>query len=121
MTRVYTILLLVHLALIVVALVDCLSADETAIRGLPGGTWVFLILLTAPLGPIAWFVLGQPIPVIRLADGRVLRADRGRFEAAVPLSARPARPVPVFAGPEDDPDFVASLAQDLERRRAQES
>ena len=113
MAHVYSVLLLLHLALLVVALIDCVAADERGIRGPRRTTWIFLILFLSPLGAIAWFVAGQPAPAIRAADGRILRPSR---------EPRPARkPVLAFIGPEDDPDFVLGLAQDLERRRAQES
>lgn len=103
MARVYTLLLLINLALLMVALFDCLSADERTVRALPRSTWVFVILLTSPVGAIAWFVKGQPAPAIRLASGRVLR---------------PAGPA--CAGPDDDPEFLRSLTVEL-RRRANES
>ena len=103
MARVYTLLLLINLALLMVALFDCLSADDRAVRTLPRSTWVFVILLTSPIGAIAWFVKGQPVPAIRLADGRILR---------------PA--APAHLGPDDDPAFLASLTAEL-RRRANEA
>jgi hypothetical protein len=102
MARFLTIVLLLHVSLIVVALVDCLSAEEKAIRSLPRSAWIFLILLASPLGSVAWFLAGQPAPAVRSHDGRTLRAagaDRRR-------PVRRAAPV----GPEDDPDFMASLA-----------
>jgi hypothetical protein len=99
MARVYTLLLLINLALLMVALFDCLSADDRTVRALPRSTWVFVILLTSPIGAIAWFVKGQPAPAIRLASGRALR---------------PAGPACV--GPDDDPDFLRSLTAELRRR-----
>lgn len=96
MARVYTLLLLIDLALLIVALFDCLSADERAVRALPRSTWVFVILLTSPFGAIAWFVKGQPVP----ANGRMKR--------------------PACVGPDDDPAFLASLTAEL-RRRANEA
>jgi hypothetical protein len=103
MARLLPLLLMIHLALLTAALYDCLAADERAVRALPRGTWVFVILLTAPVGAIAWFVRGQPAPAVRLADGSVLLPGcraRGR----------------VALGPDDDPEFLRSLATDLRRR-----
>jgi len=99
MARAYTLLLLVDLALLMVALFDCLSADERTVRALPRSTWVFVILLASPIGAIAWFVKGQPEPAIRLANGRLLR---------------PAGPACI--GPDDDPAFLQSLTAELHRR-----
>lgn len=105
MARFLSIALLLHVSLIVVALVDCLSAEPAAVRSLPRSAWIFLILLTSPIGALAWFLAGQPAPAVRSRHGKVLRpagADRRR-------TARPAGPV----GPEDDPAFIAGLAASL--------
>jgi Phospholipase_D-nuclease N-terminal len=48
------------LALLVMAVVDCLLIDEFAVRNLPKPAWVFMILLFSPIGPIAWFVTNRP-------------------------------------------------------------
>jgi hypothetical protein len=58
--RLYGLLFLVDLALLVVALIDCLSTDEYAVRNLPKTMWVLLILLFSPIGAIVWFVAGRP-------------------------------------------------------------
>jgi hypothetical protein len=99
MARFLTIVLLLHVSLIVVTLVDCLSADERGIRTLPRGAWIFLILLASPVGAFAWFLAGQPAPAIRARSGRVLR----------PAGVERRRAVRPF-GPEDDPAFIARLA-----------
>lgn len=96
MARVYVLLLMVNLAMLVVALFDCLSCDRRRVRSLPQRTWVFVILLTSPIGSLAWFVKGQPAPAVRTAGGTVLRSA-----AAL--------------GPEDDPDFIAALASEVRR------
>jgi hypothetical protein len=111
MARVYTLLLLINLALLMVALFDCLSADDRTVRALPRSTWVFVILLTSPIGAIAWFVKGQPAPAIRLASGRVLRPAGRLANGRVPRPAGPA-----CVGPDDDPDFLRSLTAELRRR-----
>lgn len=96
MARFLTIAMLLQLSLIVVALVDCLSAEPKAVRSLPRGAWIFLILLTSPFGALAWFVAGQPAPTVRARSGKVIRPG-------APVASRPM-------GPEDDPAFIASLA-----------
>lgn len=94
---------LVDLALMVVALIDCLSAEELAIRALPRVAWVFLILLFSPIGPIAWFVAGRPARAVRLSNGEVWRPGSG-----FPESERPRRRGVV--APDDDPEFLRGLA-----------
>ena len=89
MAAVCTLLLLLDLALIVVALFDCWSADEARIRLAPRAAWVFGILLISPIGGIAWFVKGRPVQEIR------------------------PRPRPV--APDDDPAFLAALAETIRK------
>jgi hypothetical protein len=105
MARFLTIVLLLHVSLIVVALVDCLSAEEKGIRSLTRGAWIFLILLTSPLGAVAWFLAGQPAPAVESHHGRTLR-PAGTDRRRPVRHAAAAGPV----GPEDDPAFIASLA-----------
>jgi hypothetical protein len=116
MARFLSIVLLLQVSLIVVALVDCLSAEEKGIRTLPRGAWIFLILLTSPIGAFAWFIAGKPAPAIRTHDGRVLRSaaiDRRATRRATRRA--PAGPI----GPEDDPAFIASLAATLKQEEAE--
>jgi hypothetical protein len=96
MGRLFPLLALADLALIVVALIDCLSVEEFQIRALPRVVWVFLILLFSPVGPIAWFVAGRP--------------ERATTAAApappVTSSTPPTRPI----APDDDPEFLGHIA-----------
>jgi hypothetical protein len=85
MASVITLLLLIDLALVIIALVDCARADESAIRTAPWIAWMFAILLVSPIGAIAWFVKGRPVPPV------------------------PLRPRPVFVAPDDNPEFLKSL------------
>ena len=95
MIRVYGLFFIIDLALLVVALIDCLSTDEYEMRSLPKVAWVLLILLFSPIGPIVWFVAGRP-QTQRTAVGQ-WRTGRG-----FPEHDRPRRPL----GPDDDPDFL---------------
>lgn len=124
MARFLTIVLLLHVSLIVVALVDCLSAEDKGIRVLPRAAWIFLILLTSPVGALAWLLLGKPLPSTHPSAGRSSagRSSAGRPSADRPSGGRPSggRPFGVERrrsmrpfGPEDDPAFIASLAAGL--------
>ncbi|WP_127504263.1 PLD nuclease N-terminal domain-containing protein [Actinoplanes solisilvae] len=84
MARVVTLLLLLDLALVIIALVDVLRADEKAIRTAPWAAWMFAILLLSPFGAIAWFVKGRPVPHVPL---------RG------------------FVAPDDNPEFLKTLGK----------
>jgi hypothetical protein len=107
MIRLYSLFMLVDLALLVIALIDCLSTEESAIRALPRVAWVFIILLFSPIGAIAWFVAGRPARPVRLSNGQVWRPGSG-----FPEHERPQRPGPL--APDDDPAFLKRLATSLE-------
>ncbi|HEX5205904.1 PLD nuclease N-terminal domain-containing protein [Paractinoplanes rhizophilus] len=107
MVRLYSLFVLLDLALLVVALIDCLSAEEFAIRALPRVAWVFIILLFSPVGAIAWFVAGRPAPPVRLSNGTMWRPGNGFPEAERPRQ-RDAQ-----LAPDDDPEFLKNLATSL--------
>ena len=100
MIRLYSLFMIIDLALLVFALIDCLSADEGGIRALPRIAWVFIILLFSPIGAIAWFVAGRPPRAIRMSNGEMWRPGNGFSE-----DSRPRRP----SAPDDDPEFLRGL------------
>jgi membrane-associated phospholipid phosphatase len=104
--RLYGLFFLVDLTLLVVALIDCLSTDEHAVRNLPKVAWVLLILLFSPIGAIVWFVAGRP------QNHHVGRAGDWRPGDGFPEYDRP-RPT----APDDDPDFMRNMTR---ARRADE-
>ena len=80
-----------------VALISCLSvSDKRTIRRLPRALWVLVIVLVPLVGPVAWFWFGRP---------RKPLTPRSGWRPAVGLPERP-RP----SAPDDDPDFLRSLA-----------
>jgi hypothetical protein len=101
MVRFYSLFVLIDLALLVIALIDCLSVDEGSIQALPRVVWVFIILLFSPVGAIVWFVAGRPPRAIRMSNGQMWRPGNG-----FPEDARPRR----VTAPDDDPEFLRGLA-----------
>ncbi|MEV6598770.1 PLD nuclease N-terminal domain-containing protein [Actinoplanes sp. NPDC051346] len=106
MVRLYSLFFLLDLALLVVALISCLSAEESEIRALPRLAWVFIILLFSPIGAIAWFVAGRPARPIRMSNGEMWRPGGG-----FPEAQRPKRPGAL--APDDDPEFLRDLSASL--------
>ncbi|HZN70192.1 MAG TPA: PLD nuclease N-terminal domain-containing protein [Micromonosporaceae bacterium] len=102
MARLYPILFLADIALIVIALISCLSADEGDLRALPRIAWVFIILLFSPIGPIAYLIAGRPINAAPRPG--VWQPGGGFPEAERPLLRRQV-------APDDDPDFLKGLAK----------
>ena len=94
--RLYGLFFLINIGLLVIALIDCLSTDEYAVRNLPKAVWVFIILLFSPIGPIVWFVAGRPQRE-SVGRGGSWRPGRG-----FPEAERPGRQV----APDDAPDFL---------------
>jgi phospholipase D-like protein len=107
MVRFYSLFFLIDMALLVIALIDCLSAEEFAIRALPRVPWVFIILLFSPIGAIAWFVAGRPARPVRLSNGSTWQPGSG-----FPEDQRPRQRGPQLA-PDDDPEFLRNLAASL--------
>lgn len=101
--RLYGFFFLVDLVLMVIALIDCLSTEEFAVRNLPKVAWVFIILLFSPVGPIVWFVAG------RRQTHRVGPAGAWRPGTGFPEYERPRT-----LAPDDDPEFLRSRRTDHE-------
>lgn len=78
---------LLMLAFTLYCLVDCVQTPATAVRTLPKGVWLVLIILVPLFAGISWLIAGRP-------DG----------------SGRPGRRPPTPPrGPDDDPDFLRGL------------
>jgi hypothetical protein len=99
MGRLIPLFALADLAIMVIALIDCLSVDEYAIRALPRVAWVFIILLFSPVGGIAWFIAGRP-------ERDASRRPHWRPGNGFPEAERPQ---PTLA-PDDDPEFLRRIA-----------
>jgi hypothetical protein len=100
MGRLFPLLALADLAILVIALIDCLSVEEHEIRALPRIAWVFLIVLVSPVGGIVWFVAGRPERSGVGATGGTWRPGNG-----FPDADRPRQ-----LAPDDDPEFLGRRA-----------
>jgi hypothetical protein len=116
MGRLFPLFALADLAILVIALIDCLSVEEYEIRALPRIAWVFLIILVSPVGGIVWFVAGRP------QRSGAAQAGTWRPGNGFPEAERPRRQL----APDDDPEFLGRLAardraEDEARLRAWEA
>jgi hypothetical protein len=110
MVRFVVFLLLANIALIVVALIDCLSTDKHEVRNLPRAAWAWLIVLFSPFAGIAWFFAGRPATeVAASAPAR----PAGRAPAPTTPPALPTRTL----APDDDPEFLRDVASRARRAR----
>lgn len=99
MGRLFVLLFFAEIVLAVLALISCLSAEESDIRGLPKVAWVLIILFFPLVGSIAWFLVGRPQTTAARQD--IWRPGRGFPEAE--------RPRPQRMAADDDPDFLSTL------------
>jgi hypothetical protein len=99
MARVTMLLIVANLVLLVFALIDCLSTDRHALRGLPKSVWILAIIFLSPIGAIGYLIAGRPDRTTTDSDG-----VSGPVPAGGDHSYR--RP----QAPDDDPEFLRSLA-----------
>jgi hypothetical protein len=93
---------IVALALLVLwifCILDVISTDEVLVRNLPKLFWLFIVIFLPEVGSIAWLLLGRSV-----GAGFQLGSQVGVH-----------KPQKRAIGPEDSPDFLASI----ERKRLQ--
>lgn len=105
------------LALLIYALIDCArTPDEDMPARMPKMLWIALIVLLTPVGPIAWVIVSR----VKAAEERGGTVERTVWSSERgPSFHRPVPPRPV--APDDDPEFLRRLEQDLRRRRRESS
>jgi hypothetical protein len=90
----YFLLSVVMLILVVGALVDIISRDQSRIKHLDKVFWVFIVILAPLIGAIAWFAVGREYshPIGRSESVRLGgRTDRGSFGDPRRREALPSR------------------------------
>ncbi|RKN19985.1 PLDc_N domain-containing protein [Micromonospora musae] len=97
MLRLYVLLFVAQIVLAVCALISCLSAEEGEIRALPRIGWALIILFFPLVGSIAWFLAGREKKPGPAAGGGARRT--------------PTRERPKPLAPDDDPEFLKSIAE----------
>ncbi len=117
MGRLIPLLFLLEVALVAVALISCLSAEDGEIRTLPRAAWIFIILLFPLVGAVAWFSAGRPVPAADGVNSRIGDWGGGygsglRAAARLERSRPHRRPV----APDDDPEFLRSLDVEQAKR-----
>jgi hypothetical protein len=113
------ILVLAIVGIMAGALFDCITTDERAIRHFPKKLWIVSIALLPGIGGLLWFTSGRlPAGTIgsHIATGHP--AGRARIETRVP-SVEVATPRTL--APDDDPEFLAHLAEMNRAARANDT
>ena len=106
-------LIVLILALTIYSLLDCARTPEESMPArMPKLLWIVIIVMVTVIGPIAWIIVSR----VKAAEER-----GGVVEPTVWSSKdgtrfrRAERPRPV--APDDDPEFLRGLEQDIRRKR----
>ena len=100
---------LIYLVIMVIALIDIITTDDTAVRGLPKFAWVILVVMLPLVGALVWLAVGRPT-----ADERPRRQHSGAA-SEFPEYDHPGRYVP--QDPEADREFLQQLRDRAEKQR----
>ena len=101
------------LALTIYALLDCARTPEESMPArMPKLIWILLIVLITGVGPIAWIIVSR----VKAAEDRNGYVQPTVWSSSDGVKLRhPERPRPI--APDDDPQFLRGLSDDIRRRR----
>ena len=107
------VLIVLVFALTLYALLDCARTPEESMPArMPKFLWITLVVLFPTIGPIAWIIVSR----VKAAE------ERGGYVEPTVWSSkegttfrRPQRARPT--APDDDPEFLRGLEQDIRRRK----
>ncbi len=94
------------IALTVFALADCIQTADSRVRGIPKWAWIILVVLIPWVGPITWLLVGKD-RTPGADDPSARNGSRGR--------PAPGRSGPL--APDEDPDFLRRLDEEIRRER----
>ncbi|WGJ88213.1 PLD nuclease N-terminal domain-containing protein [Gordonia sp. SMJS1] len=100
---------LIYLVILVIALIDIITTDDTAVRGLPKFAWVILVVMLPLVGALVWLAVGRPT-----ADERP-RRQHASAASEFPEYDHPGRYIP--QDPEADREFLQQLRDRAEQQR----
>jgi hypothetical protein len=101
---------LAYLGLTVYSVIDCLQTPADELQRPTRGWWLAVIVLIPVIGAIAWLLTSQ------VGRGRHERAPDGPEQAAgYGWTVEGAAQYPI--GPDDDPEFLASLGRAQRERQ----
>ncbi len=107
--RLGTIVAVVALVLWLFAMFDVLTTPANRVRGLPKFVWLVIVVAFMGIGALAWFALGRP------RVGVTAPAARAHPSGGLELPRWRATPPVRGVAPDDDPDFLRRLSEDLRR------
>lgn len=111
MVRIYGLLSVAYFVFFLYCLLDVVLSEPSLVRNLPKLVWVFIVLIVPLAGGIAWLVAGRP-ETATAAPGST-RSRGGNRRNPFTKSNRTGRRERPPMGPEDDPDFLRRLDEQL--------
>ncbi|KYJ97632.1 PLDc N-terminal domain-containing protein [Microbacterium sp. CH1] len=105
---------LLVIALMIGALIDIITRDDSQVKHLPKMVWIIIVILLPLIGSALWFALGREYGEGGVPLPRMRRAER----PATPTTtvARPAPPVDVRSTEQQ----IADLDREIEEWRLRE-
>jgi len=97
------------LAVWLFCIIDVITTPDAQIRNLPKLAWLFIVIVLADLGSIAWLVAG------RNWSGNNSLSHKSNRASDFPEYERPGRFVP--SNPDDDEAFLRQLRERAEQQR----
>ena len=106
-------LIVLILALTIYSLLDCARTPEESMPArMPKLLWIVIIVMVTVIGPIAWIIVSR----VKAAEDRDGAVEPTVWSSKDGTRVRRAeRPRPV--APDDDPEFLRGLEQDIRRKR----
>ena len=109
------IFMLLTLALMIGALIDIITRDDSRVRFLPKMVWLIIVILLPLIGSILWFVLGREYDSQGVSMPRMPRRQR----ASQPPSGQPVFP-PTPVDTRTTEQQIADLDREIEEWRLRE-
>jgi hypothetical protein len=102
---------LIMLAVWLFCIIDVITTDPADCRNLPKLVWLFIVILLADLGSIAWLIAGRPWS----GNASQNPTYRGNKDDRYPEYDRPGRFT--ASNPDDDEQFLGQLRDRAEQQR----
>lgn len=108
-------LIVLGLALTIYALLDCARTPEESMPAhMPKALWIMLFVIAPGIGPIAWIIVSR----VKAAEERGGYVEPTVWSSAEGTDLRPPRRARRRrTAPDEDPEFLASLDEEIRRER----
>jgi hypothetical protein len=103
------------LALMIGALIDLITRDNSQVKHLPKMVWIILVVVLPLIGSVLWFLLGR-----EYGDGGVSLPRMPRRDVRTSTNAPPAPHYTAPADPRTTEQQIADLDREIEEWRLRE-